>query len=88
MSADNRSLHQRIKKFSKYITAKVKETTHNILNDDPEDTRLELEHPHSIVIRRHSSYIQPPGASIIESNTMNQKKNPIILKQGKHSIVV
>jgi hypothetical protein len=72
MSADNRSLHQRIKKFSKYLTSKVKETTHNILYEDLQDTRLELEQGKDIVIRRHSSYIQ----SSIE-------RNPIVVKQGK-----
>lgn len=84
MSADNRSLQQRMKKFSNYLKTKVKETTHNILNDGTEDTRLELERDcgHDVIIRRHSSY-QPTVSSTIENNTtMNQKKTPAVLKQG------
>lgn len=51
--SDNKSLHQRMKKISKFIT-KVKEKAHNVFHEEEGVEKA------TTMTRRHSSYIRPP----------------------------
>lgn len=69
----SRSFHQRIKKFSRFLTTKVKEKTHHVLNKDNENQQGS----HNIIqggggiVKRHSSYIQSSPNSINDDEFVN-----------------
>lgn len=83
--SDTKSLHQRIKKFSKFIT-KVKEKAQNVFHDEEEDKRVTA--TATMMTRRHSSYTRQPinvQEEEEESNVNFFDRNNTRLKQeGKY----
>ncbi|CAO3636972.1 unnamed protein product [Mucor hiemalis] len=70
--SDNKSLHQRMKKISKFIT-KVKEKAHNVFHEEEGVEKA------TTMTRRHSSYIRPPTEEQSNINLFDTR-----LKQEDH----
>lgn len=81
--SDTKSLHQRIKKFSKLFT-KVKEKAQNVFHEEEgEDENKGA--TATTMTRRHSSYTRQP-INIEESNVVNffDRNNTRLKQEGKY----
>lgn len=80
---NNKTLQQKIKKFSRFITTKVREKTlskSQIEVEDDQDDEDEI-FQDSMIARRHSSYIHQ---SLREPNAIPAiRRDQTALKQGK-----
>lgn len=74
-------IHLKIKKFSKFLTTKVKEKTQNVFSEE-EDDEEEAEDTEEgrVITRRHSSYVK--RSSIEDSIFINT--TPFNIKEGTH----